>query len=93
MKRQIFVAISSAVVHSLDYSNRENMFKKNIDTSGRMLRLAIAVILLIYAIWQHSWIALLFSLFTFFESLMSWCIVYQLLGKSSFPVDKRDSPK
>lgn len=64
------------------------MIKKNIGTSGRILRLTIALLLLAYAIWQHSWIALLFSLFTFFESYMSWCIVYQLLGKSSCPIDK-----
>lgn len=67
------------------------MFKKNIDNSGRMMRLAFAVLLLAYAIWQHSWIALIFSLFPFFESLMSWCIVYQLLGKSSCPINKHDN--
>jgi len=69
------------------------MFKKNIGTSDRILRLGLASLLLIYAVWQHSWIALLFSLFTFFEALMSWCVVYQLLGKSSCPVDKENRQK
>ena len=69
------------------------MFKKNIGTSGRILRLAIAALLLVYGIWQDSWIALFFSLFTFFESFMSWCIIYQLLGKSSCPIDKQDPTK
>jgi hypothetical protein len=59
------------------------MFKKNIGTFGRILRFVIGFLLLIFAIWYGSWIALLFSLFTFFEALMSWCIVYQLLGKNS----------
>lgn len=62
------------------------MFKKNIETSGRILRLSIAILLLIFAIWAKSWIALIVSLFVFFEAAMSWCIVYQLLGKNSCPV-------
>ncbi len=68
--------------------NKGNMFKKNIDFSGRMFRLAIAVTLLIYAVWMKSWVALIFSAFTFFESFMSWCVLYQLIGKNSCPIDK-----
>ena len=60
-----------------------SMLKKNIDTTGRLLRLLIALLLLAYAIWEKSWIALAFSLFTLFEALFGWCIVYQILGKSS----------
>ncbi len=63
------------------------MFEKNIGTSGRILRLVIAILILILAIWQKSWIALLISLFTFFEAFRGWCIVYQLLGKKSCPID------
>lgn len=69
------------------------MFKKNIGTPGRILRLTIGVLLLILAIWQKSWIAFILSIFTFFEAWMSWCIVYQLLEKSRCPIEpnKKDS--
>lgn len=63
------------------------MFQKNIDTQGRIIRTIMALLLLAFAIWQKSWIALLLSLFVFFESYMSWCVVYQLLGKNSCPID------
>ena len=63
------------------------MFKKNLNRFGRILRLSIACLLLILAIWQRSWIIFLFSVFTFFEAFMSWCIVYQLLGKNSCPIE------
>jgi hypothetical protein len=64
------------------------MLKKNINTPGRLLRLLIAILLLVYAVWQDSWVALIFSLFTFFEVLMSWCIIYQLFGINHCPIDK-----
>jgi hypothetical protein len=59
--------------------------KKNIGTPGRLFRLAIGVLLLGYAYWHMSWIALILALFTFFEAFMSWCILYQILGKNSCP--------
>ncbi len=69
------------------------MFKKNIDFSGRIFRIAIAVALLIYAVWMNSWVALIFSAFTFFESFMSWCVFYQLIGKNSCPIEKNKDSK
>jgi hypothetical protein len=65
------------------------MFKKNIDTAGRVLRLVVGLALLVYAYLYMSWIALILGLFTLFESAMSWCIMYQLLGKSSCPIKKK----
>lgn len=59
--------------------------KKNIGTPDRLLRLAIAILLFILAYWKSSWIFLLAGVFVFFEALFSWCILYQLLGKSSCP--------
>ncbi|MDE3046585.1 MAG: DUF2892 domain-containing protein [Verrucomicrobiota bacterium] len=59
--------------------------KKNIGTPDRLFRLAIAIGLLIYAYMGQSWIALAASLFVFFEAAMSWCVLYQLLGKNSCP--------
>ncbi|MFI0434841.1 MAG: DUF2892 domain-containing protein [Parachlamydiaceae bacterium] len=66
------------------------MFKKNINTAERLLRLILAVILFLYAIWQQSWMILIVSLFVFFEVMMSWCVLYQLLGKNHCPLPKRD---
>lgn len=64
------------------------MFKRNIDTKGRLIRLTIALLLLAYALWQKSWIALAFSLFTFVEVAFSWCAFYQLFGWNSCPIPK-----
>jgi hypothetical protein len=58
---------------------------KNIGKKDRLLRLAGAMALLGYAYWQSSWIALAASAFVFFEATMSWCILYQILGKNSCP--------
>ena len=63
--------------------------KKNIGTTDRWIRFALAVLLLFYAYWQMSWIAFVCSLFVFFESLMSWCVLYQILGKNSCPVKRK----
>ncbi|MEI8366698.1 MAG: DUF2892 domain-containing protein [Parachlamydiaceae bacterium] len=62
--------------------------KKNIGVTDRLIRLVIAVALLLFAVWQSSWIALLFSLFTFYEALASWCIFYQLIGRNSCPINQ-----
>ena len=64
------------------------MFKKNINLKGRLLRALFAVLLLIYAYFEGSWIALGAALFVFFESFMSWCILYQLIGRNECPLDK-----
>jgi len=63
------------------------MFKKNIDMKGRVLRFVIGVLLLIFAYWQSSWIALALALFTFFEAFMSWCVFNQLMGKNDCPIE------
>jgi hypothetical protein len=62
--------------------------KKNIGTSGRILRFGIAVGLLIYAIFQSSLIALAASLVVFYEAIASWCVIYQLLGINKCPIKK-----
>ena len=61
------------------------IFSKNIDKTGRLIRFFIGLILLGIAYWKMSWIFLFFALFTFFEAFMSWCVVYQILGKNSCP--------
>jgi hypothetical protein len=62
--------------------------KKNIGTEGRILRFALAVLLLFMAWYWSSWILLIVSLFVFYEALASWCIIYQWLGKNSCPISK-----
>ena len=62
--------------------------KKNIGTTDRLIRLAIAVLLLALAWWIDSWILLAASLFTFYEALAGWCVLYQLLGKNSCSITR-----
>lgn len=64
--------------------------KKNIGTKDRIFRLILGCLLLAFAWWQSSWIALVFALFTFYEVLAGWCIFYQLIGKNSCPIDRTD---
>jgi len=63
--------------------------KKNIGLLDRGIRLAIGLILLFLAWWLSSWILLFFALFSFYEAAASWCVLYQILGKNSCPLDKR----
>jgi hypothetical protein len=63
--------------------------RKNMGKQDRLYRLATATILLLLAAWLKSWILLAASLFVFAEALFSWCIVYQFLGKSTCPVQKK----
>jgi len=41
---------------------------RNIGTIDRLVRLTLATLLLAYAYWQGSWVALGFSLFTFLKA-------------------------
>jgi hypothetical protein len=61
--------------------------KKNIGTPDRLLRLAIAIVLLFFAWYSSSWLLLAASLFTFYEAFAGWCVLYQLLGKNSCPLE------
>lgn len=63
--------------------------KKNIGTKDRVFRLGLSVVLFAYAAWQGSWIALLAGIFTLYEAIASWCILYQILGKSSCPIKNK----
>lgn len=65
------------------------MIKKNLDARGRIVRLVLACVLLAYAWTFSSWIALLLALFTFYEVLKGWCILYQILGINRCPIDKK----
>ena len=67
----------------------ERQMKKNIGIPDRLLRLAFALALFLFAYWQSSWISFGFGVFTLYEVCASWCVLYQLLGKSTCPI-KRD---
>jgi len=60
---------------------------RNIGKSDRLLRLAIGVGLLLWAI-TTTWspILIFFSGFAFFEAIFSWCGFYAALGKNTCPV-------
>jgi|CXWL01.1.fsa_nt_gi hypothetical protein len=57
---------------------------RNIGKADRLFRLAIGVGLLLWAI-TTTWspILIFFSGFALFESIFSWCAVYQLMGKNT----------
>jgi ABC-type transport system involved in multi-copper enzyme maturation permease subunit len=62
--------------------------KKNIGTSGRVIRFILAILILLFAYWQMSWLALIAGLFVLFEAAMSWCVVNQFLGKNECSTKK-----
>lgn len=63
---------------------------KNIGRVDRLIRALLSLVLFIMAYWLSSVIALLLGLFTLYEALFSWCLMYQLLGKNSCDLkDKR----
>lgn len=61
---------------------------KNIGKGDRLLRLAIGVLLLLWAM-LTTWspILIFFSGFTLFEAIFSWCGFYAALGKNTCPVE------
>jgi len=61
---------------------------QNIGKGDRLLRLAIGVGLLLWAI-TTTWnpILIFFSGLAFFEAVFSWCGVYAVLGKNTCPVN------
>ena len=63
--------------------------KRNMGNTDRIIRLILAVLLLIYAYNQASWLAFACSRFTFYEATASWCVLYQLLGKNTCPLPKQ----
>lgn len=63
--------------------------RSNIGTKDRLIRLVLAIVLLILAWAASSWILLAASVFVFYEAIASWCVIYQLLGKNSCPINKK----
>lgn len=67
--------------------------KKNIGTMDRILRFILACVLFALALWLKSWILAAIGLFTLYEAIFSWCILYQMIGKNSCPISKKPKDK
>lgn len=67
--------------------------QKNIGAKDRIIRFIIAIFLFALAFWQDSWTIGFFALFVLYESLASWCLFYQLLGRNTCPIKKNDKNK
>ena len=67
---------------------KEGRGAKNIGTSDRLIRFAIGVGLLLWAI-TTTWspILIFFSGFAFFEAIFSWCGFYAAMGKNTCEVE------
>lgn len=61
--------------------------QRNIRLSGRILRFGIASALLVYAIFNDSAVAYLFSGYTYYEAFARWCGLNALLGRNSCPIE------
>jgi hypothetical protein len=59
------------------------MFKKNIGSKDRLIRAIFSFLLFVAAYFTHSWLLLGAAVFTAYEALASWCVVYALIGKTS----------
>ena len=66
--------------------------KQNIGNFDRLLRVAIGVFLLFFAIYFKSGFLFIFALFSFYEAFAGWCIFYQLIGRNTCPV-KTNKPQ
>ena len=61
---------------------------KNIGKNDRLLRFAIGVGLLIFAILTNwSPVVIFFSGFAIFEAIFSWCGFYAVIGKNTCPIE------
>ena len=68
------------------------IIKKNIGTADRVLRIGLGIVLLILAFFSEGWgagVLVVTGLFCLYEGAASWCLLYQLIGKNSCPVDRQ----
>lgn len=65
------------------------LFPRNLDSKGRWLRFFFSFALFLYAYFAESLVALGFAFFTLFEALRGWCVVFQMLGKTSCPIKRK----
>ena len=63
--------------------------KPNLSSLGRWIRLGFAIFLSFMAWNKGSWILLAAAVFTYYEALVGWCILYQWMGKNSCSIDTK----
>ena len=66
--------------------------KKNIGAVDRVIRIVMGIVLLILAFFSAGWSAVILAvagLFCLFEGAVSWCVLYQLLGKNSCRIKRK----
>jgi hypothetical protein len=65
--------------------------KKNIGKADRLIRLLLAVIIGLAALFIDVLIIravfIILSLFIFYEALAGWCALYALMGKNTCPIN------
>lgn len=60
--------------------------RNNIGFYDRIVRGILGVLLLAYAWYAHSMLALGFAIFVFYEALSSWCAFYGVIGTNTCPI-------
>ena len=66
--------------------------KNNIGTFDRIIRLGLGIILLavalvvVNALWFKI-VLIILAAFSFYQALTSWCLLYQLMGKNTCPIE------
>lgn len=60
---------------------------KNIGFSDRLFRFTIGIFLLVGAFLLKSTSLAIFGLFTLYEAASSWCVLYQLIGRNTCPLN------
>lgn len=66
---------------------------KNIGTFDRLVRMVIGIICIILAIvivnsLIGKIILILAGIFCFYEAFSSWCLFYQIIGRTTCPIEK-----
>jgi hypothetical protein len=60
--------------------------RTNIGTADRILRFITGTIFTLIGVYFSSGFLVLAGLFTLFEALSSWCVLYQIIGKNTCPL-------
>lgn len=65
--------------------------KKNIGTTDRIIRFIFGLIALIAVFFVTGLISkvilIIIGLFCFYQAAVGWCLLYQLIGKNSCPIE------
>ena len=64
--------------------------KRNLNRTDKLWRLLLALICLILALWQSSWLLTAIGVFILAEVMLSWCVIYQMIGKNNCPIDRKE---